>query len=145
MNVGSYLGFSNFEISHPWIQKEKGFGTRGVVVNATSHAVQGEYSIHKYYTGHQIIQYSGQTIDNKRNGLGHLTLYNKSDSTVIGIYEGRFKNNEYHGEGKYVWKKHHMEFIGSYKNHKKWTGVLFKVKRSCMNTYKDKQKYECNN
>ena len=139
LNVGAYLGFYRAES-----RQEKGFGTKEVVVNDAYDIVQGEYGTIAGSTETGNFRYSGQTLDGKMTGLGHMTFYEKkSSNTVIsGKYEGRFENNKFHGDGKLVLGSD-FEFIGTYEHHKRRTGKSYKITRTCSEKWVEEDKQTC--
>ena len=137
LDVGAYLAFNDGK-------QERGFGTRDIVVNNEYHKVQGEYSTLKYAVGKHYYRYKGQLKNGIMFGLGYMRIYKKSNYELIGTYEGRFKNNRFDGEGRYVYIDKDMEFVGSYKNHAKWTGALKNINKTCSNIYKEGQRSKCN-
>merc|ERR1711997_645799 len=101
-----------------------------IVVNNAYHKVQGEYSTFKYDTAKHHFRYKGQMKNGIMFGLGHMRIYKKSSYELIGKYEGRFKNNMFDGEGRYVYVDKDMDFVGSYKNHAKWVGALENINKT---------------
>ena len=86
-----------------------------------------------------------------------MEVYKKDTShkDVVGIYEGYFKNNKFHGDGRYILnteytktQQNQFEFVGTFRDHSMWTGVSFIVKnsitRTCKNNYEEKTKSKCN-
>ena len=80
---------------------------------------------------------------------------NTSHKDVFGKYEGYFKNNKFHGDGRYILnteytktQQNQFEFVGTFRDHSMWTGVSFIVNnsftRTCKNVLEENTKSKCN-
>ena len=150
LNVGAYLGFIEGS-------EERGFGTRELFVNDTYHTIEGEYTTSYGTIPFYDYRYSGETLNGTKSGLGRMELYKKDSShkDVFGKYEGYFKNNTFHGDGRYIMntqytktQQNQFEFVGTFRDQDYWTGVSFIVEnsitRTCKNIFEEKTKLKCN-
>ena len=115
-------------------------------MNEIYHIIQGKYSTSTGSTANNDYLYSGQIMNGSMFGLGKMTLYEKNTSNkkYVGKYEGRFKNNLFHGDnGRYV--VGNFEFIGSYKNNNKLKGYLSNITRECLHRYEEGKQLKCDN
>ena len=113
-------------------------------MNEIYHIIQGKYTTSIGSTTNNDYLYSGQIMNGSMFGLGKMTLYEKNTSNkkYVGKYEGRFKNNLFHGEnGRYVFGN--IEFIGSYKNNHKSKGYMNKIRRECLHRYEEGKQLKC--
>ena len=122
---GSYISFKAND------GQEIGFGTREILVNDDYHIIQGTYGkfVQEVKGGAETLKFIGELVDGHREGYGYMTTY--SDGELSSRYEGQFKNHQFDGSGVYEGKGTYdgWVYVGTYKQHKKWTGKLYNFKK----------------